>query len=81
MYLHTGSKSHLYRSSVTQLLQRLDPHRFIRVHRSAAVNTARIRELRPLSHGDFTLLLKDGTEVTLSRAYRTDVEAWLRQRI
>ena len=39
IYLHAGSKRHLYRSSVTQLLQRLDPHRFVRIHRSAAVNT------------------------------------------
>jgi two-component system LytT family response regulator len=63
------------------LLQRFDPQRFVRVHRSAAVRTERIRELRPMSHGDFTLLLKDGTELTLSRAYRSEVEGWLRQRI
>ena len=81
LYLHTGGKSHLYRSSVTQLLQRLDPQRFIRIHRSAAVNTSRIRGLRSLSHGDFALILKDGTELTLSRAYRANVEAWLRQPI
>ncbi len=68
-------------SSVTQLLQRLDPKRFVRIHRSAAVNTARIRELRSLSHGDFALTLKDGTELTLSRAYRAHLEGWLRQPI
>jgi two-component system LytT family response regulator len=81
LYLHAGPKSHLYRSSVTQLLQRLDPKRFVRIHRSAAVNTARIRELRSLSHGDFALTLKDGTELTLSRAYRAHLEGWLRQPI
>ena len=81
IYLHAGPHSHLYRSSVTQLLQRLDPRRFVRIHRSAAVNTSRLRELQSLSHGDFTLLLKDGTELTLSRAYRSQVEAWLRQPI
>jgi len=81
IYLHAGPKRHLYRSSVTQLLQRLDPQRFVRIHRSAAVNTARIRELRSLSHGDFALILKDGTELTLSRAYRSQIEAWLRQPI
>jgi two-component system, LytTR family, response regulator len=81
IYLHVGARSHLYRSSVTQLLQRLDPRRFVRVHRSAAVNTARIRELRPITHGDFALILKDGTELTLSRAYRSQVESWLRQPI
>lgn len=81
VYLHSGSNRHLYRSSVTQLLQRLDPHRFVRIHRSAAVNTSRIGTLRSLSHGDFTLTLKDGTELTLSRAYRSQVEGWLRQPI
>jgi two-component system LytT family response regulator len=81
VYLHAGTRSHLYRSSVAQLLQRLDPQRFVRVHRSAAVQTERIRELRPLSHGDYTLMLKDGTELTLSRAYRSELEGWLRQRI
>jgi two-component system LytT family response regulator len=81
IYLHTGSQRHLYRSSISQLLQRLDPHRFVRIHRSAAVNTCRVRELRPLSHGDFMLTMKDGTELTLSRGYRAQVEAWLRQPI
>jgi two-component system LytT family response regulator len=81
VYLHAGQKSHLYRSSVTQLLQRLDERRFVRIHRSAAVNTSRVRELRSLSHGDFAVILKDGTELTLSRAYRSQVEAWLRQSI
>lgn len=64
VYVHVGTKRHLYRSSVTQLVQRLDPQRFVRVHRSAAVNTSRIRELRSLSHGDYSLILKDGTELT-----------------
>jgi len=81
IYLHAGRQKHLYRSSVTQLLQRLNPRRFVRIHRSAAVNTSRIRELQSVSHGDFALILKDGTELTLSRAYRSQVEAWLRQPI
>jgi two-component system LytT family response regulator len=81
VYLHAGAKSHLYRSSVAQLVQRLDPERFVRIHRSAAVNTSRIAELRPRSHGDYTLVLKNGGELTLSRGYRPQLETWLRQRI
>ncbi len=81
VHLHAGSRAHLYRSSVTQLLQRLDPHRFVRVHRSAAINTARIRELRARSHGDFTVILQNGAEVAMSRGYRTGLESWLRQPI
>jgi DNA-binding LytR/AlgR family response regulator len=79
VHLHVGQKTHLYRSSVAHLLQRLDPKRFVRVHRSAAVNTDRIRELQPRSHGDYTVVLKDGTELIMSRGYRSEFEVWLRQ--
>ncbi len=79
VYLHVGGKAHLYRSTIGQLVRRLDPRRFVRLHRSAVVNTDRIRELQPRSHGDYTVLLKDGVELTLSRKYRPQLEAWLRQ--
>lgn len=81
VYLHAGAKTHLYRSSVAQLVQRLDPERFVRIHRSAVVNTSRIAELRPRTHGDYTLVLKNGEELALSRGYRPQLETWLRQRI
>ena len=77
--LHVGAKQHLHRSSIVQLLQRLDPQRFVRIHRSAVVNTSRIRELHPRSHGDYTLVLKDGRKLILSRLYRRQFESWLRQ--
>jgi two-component system, LytTR family, response regulator len=77
--LHVGPKTHLYRSSVAHLLLRLDPKRFVRVHRSAAVNTDRILELQPRSHGDYTVVLKNGTELIMSRGYRSQFEQWLKQ--
>jgi len=79
LHLHIGDKMHLYRSSLAAFLQRLDPQRFVRVHRSTVVNTDRIRELRPRGHGDFTIVLHDGRELTLSRAYRSQLERWLKQ--
>ena len=77
--LHVGQRSHLYRSSLAHLLQRLDPKRFVRVHRSLAVNTDRIRELQPRSHGDYTVVLKSGIELVMSRGFRPQFEHWLRQ--
>jgi two-component system, LytTR family, response regulator len=77
--LHVGPRAHLYRSSLAHLLQRLDPKRFVRVHRSAAVNTERIRELQPRSHGDYTVVLKNNTELVMSRGFRPQFEHWLRQ--
>ena len=65
--------------SLAHLLQRLDPKRFVRVHRSIAVNTERIRELQPRSHGDYTVVLKSGTELVMSRGFRPQFEHWLRQ--
>jgi two-component system LytT family response regulator len=79
LHLHIGGKTHLYRSSISAFLQRLDPLRFVRIHRSTIVNTDRIRELRPRGHGDFTVVLHDGRELTMSRAYRPQLERWLRQ--
>lgn len=79
--LHVGGRVHVYRSSIAQLVARLDPARFVRVHRSAAVNTARIRELQARSHGDYTVVLKDGTQVVMSRGYRACFEHWLGQQL
>ena len=77
--LHVAGKTYLYRSTLGSLHKRLDARKFVRVHRSIVVNANRIRELEVKSHGDHTVMLKDGTELTLSRKYRAELEAWLRQ--
>lgn len=68
--IHAGSERHLMRETLQGLEGRLDPARFLRIHRSAIVNIDRVRELQPLFHGDYSVLLSDGTELTLSRSYR-----------
>jgi two-component system, LytTR family, response regulator len=77
--LHVGSKSYLYRATAGQIEERLDPKLFVRVHRSTIVNTSRIVELQPRTHGDYVLVLKGGVKLTLSRGYRSHLESWLRQ--
>ena len=75
--LHAGSREFLVRDTMGRLERELDPDRFVRVHRSAIVQVDRIRELVPDFHGDFTLVLKNGVELTLSRTFRPKVEALL----
>lgn len=75
--IHAGSKSHLLRETLTSLESQLDPREFIRVNRSAIVNINRIKELQPWSHGEFHILLDDGTQLTLSRNYREKLQAAL----
>jgi two-component system LytT family response regulator len=68
--LHVAKQSHLIRETMNQLEARLDPARFLRIHRSTIVNTERIKEIQPLFNGAYGVLLKDGTRLTLSRGYR-----------
>jgi two-component system LytT family response regulator len=72
--LHAGGASYLVRWKIGSLEERLDPRRFARVHRSTVVNLERVRELRPWFAGDLLVVLKDGTELKLSRGYRPKLE-------
>src|SRR6185436_18473687 len=72
--IHVGGETHLLRETLTELEQRLDPARFFRVHRSAIVHLERVREIRPLLHGDRELVLDGGTRVRLSRTRREEFE-------
>jgi two-component system LytT family response regulator len=72
--LHVGSKSWLMRETIAAAEIRLAPSGFVRIHRSALVNVERVRELRPLSKGEFTVVLHDGTELKLSRNFRSALE-------
>ena len=75
--LHAGPREYLIRDTMGRLERELDPDRFVRVHRSSIVQIDRVRELLPDFHGDFTLVLKTGTTLTLSRGYRAKLEAVL----
>lgn len=68
--LHVGSKAWLVREPISALELRLAPLGFVRIHRSTLLNVDRVRELRPLSRGEFMVVLFDGTERKLSRNYR-----------
>lgn len=68
--LHTGRASHLLRETMSSIEKRLDPERFVRVHRSTIINIRRIKELHTLFHGEYEILLLDGTRLTSGRGYR-----------
>ncbi len=68
--LHCGKSSHLLREKISNLEEQLDPGRFRRIHRSTIVNLDRVDRLHNVSHGDYQVVMKDGTELVLSRAYR-----------
>lgn len=71
--IHAGSRHPLVRRSMQSLLEELAADGFARAHRSAIVNLARIREVRPLTSGDAEAILADGTTVRVSRSHRRNL--------
>jgi two-component system, LytTR family, response regulator len=69
----------LYRAALSDLAARLDPARFLRVHRSTVVSLDSILQLEPVSHGEFDVVLKGGARVRISRSYRALLEQRLEQ--
>jgi two-component system LytT family response regulator len=67
--LHVGRESYLLRGTIEGLYQKLDPSKFLRANRSQIVNIASIRELHPWFHGEYRIILNDGTELSWSRRY------------
>ena len=72
--LHVGNESHLHRETLTALAERLPPKKFVRISRSTIVNVDRIKELQPLFHGEYAVILRNGKTLTLSRSYRDVVD-------
>ncbi|MFK2902381.1 response regulator [Dyella ginsengisoli] len=75
--IHAGGTRYLHREPLQHLLGRLDPARFLRIHRGVAVNVERIAEVHPLFQGNAEVVLRDGTRLGLSRRFRTAAAAAL----
>lgn len=75
--LHTGTRSHLLRRSLSDLEQELDQNTFCRIHRSVIVNLDRVRGLKLNEDGDYAVLLENGSRLRLSRRYRKELQSRL----
>jgi two-component system, LytTR family, response regulator len=69
-----ADRPYLHKETLSGLIARLDPSLFLRVHRSHAVNISAVRELRPLLHGEYLIILSNGTEITSGRSYRAQIQ-------
>ena len=68
--LHVGRDSHLMRETMTAMEEKLDPDRFMRIHRSTIVNLDRVKEVQPWTKGEYVVIMRDGTRLIMSRRYR-----------
>jgi len=69
-----GKESYLLREGIGQVSNRLDPNRFVRIHRSTIVNVRRIKELQPCENGEYIAVLRSGKELSCGRSYRAQLE-------
>jgi two-component system LytT family response regulator len=76
--VHTGRNAARMRETIEGFCDRLPAERFIRIHRSIVVNVERIVRVEPWTHGEFVVVLRDGTKLKSGRAYSEVVRALLR---
>lgn len=67
--LHANGQSYVLRDSMKNMEAKLDPELFVRIHRSAIVNVDYIRELEPYFHGEYVVILRNGTRLMASRVF------------
>lgn len=72
--LHAGKETHLLRETMNRLEQKLDPHEFVRVHRSRIISVPKIKEVQPLFRGEYDITLRNGTRLETGRGYRDRVQ-------
>jgi two-component system LytT family response regulator len=75
--VHVGTQEYLVRDTMAHLESQLDPHQFMRIHRSTIVNVDRIQEMQSSFNGEYVILLRGGTRLTLSRGYREAIQSRL----
>ena len=80
MKFHAAGRSHLMRETMARLEARLDPKRFMRIHRSTIVNIDRLRKLSPSFAGEYAVVLQDGTKLKLSRGYHDRIAGLLKEK-
>jgi two-component system, LytTR family, response regulator len=68
--LHCDGVSHLLRSTLAAVEAKLDPQRFLRIHRSWIVNVEQVREVQPWTSGGWILLTRRGLKVPVGQQYR-----------
>lgn len=75
--LHAGKKTFALREGISSVSARLDPARFVRIHKSYIVNMDRVSKFQPLFRGEYRVLLHDGTALLLTRHYKKAVQRML----
>jgi two-component system LytT family response regulator len=78
--LHAGETSHYVRETLANVESQLPGDKFLRISRSIIVNLDRVKELQPMFYGDYSVILQDGSRLSMSRSYRDRLESIVQKR-
>jgi len=78
--LHSAGRKHLVRETLKSVEAKLDPRKFVRVHRSAIVNVDCVATFEPHVHGQYVITMKDGSRITSSRTHSAKLRTLLKPR-
>ncbi|MDP3830587.1 MAG: LytTR family DNA-binding domain-containing protein, partial [Ignavibacteriaceae bacterium] len=78
LILHTSNSKNLYRDTITNISQNLNPEIFIRIHRSYIVKIENIKEMQSHFNSEYIITLKDNTKIKSGRSYKAEVERLLK---
>jgi len=72
--LHHTSSSHMLRECIARMEEKLNPHGFVRIHRSVLVNAVLVEEIQPRPAGEYVLRMKGGREYKVTRTYKKNLQ-------
>jgi two-component system LytT family response regulator len=76
--IHAGKKTYMLRATLHSIEQKLDPARFLRIHRRTIVRASRVAEYKPDGKNSKSIILTDGTHLSVSRSYNKNLLGRLR---
>jgi two-component system LytT family response regulator len=76
--LHTANNKSLYRDTITNISEKLNPEIFVRIHRSYIVKIENIKEMQSHFNSEYIITLKDNTKLKSGRSYKAEVEKLLK---
>jgi two-component system LytT family response regulator len=77
--LHCGAKTHLMLETLSGLEKKLDPRKFVRIHRGRIVNVSRVRAAHAIMNGVYELELHSGRKLATGRQFRAAVQSLMRK--
>lgn len=81
MCIHVDGDTHVMRTTMSKLLEKLDENKFKRIHRSTIVNIERVIKIQKHTKGEYILHLDCDHTLKVSRHYKTVIQQYIEEQL